>query len=48
MANNKNKLMILIPCHRVIGSNNKMVGYAGGIFKKQVLLDHEKSVLESL
>ena len=35
MANNKNKLMILIPCHRVIGSNNKMVGYAGGIFKKQ-------------
>ena len=48
MANNKNKLMILIPCHRVIGSNNKMVGYAGGIFKKQVLLDHEKSVLENL
>ena len=48
MANNKNKLMILIPCHRVIGSNNKMVGYVGGIFKKQVLLDHEKSVLESL
>lgn len=48
MANNKNKLAIIVPCHRVIGSNNKMVGYAGGIFKKQVLLDHEKSVLENL
>lgn len=47
-ANNKNKFAILVPCHRVIGSNNKMVGYAGGIFKKQVLLDHENSVLENL
>lgn len=47
-ANNKNRLAILIPCHRIIGSNNKMVGYAGGIFRKQVLLDHEKSVLENL
>ena len=47
-ANNKNSFAILIPCHRVIGSNNKMVGYAGGIFKKQVLLDHERSVLENL
>lgn len=47
-ANNKNKLAILIPCHRVIGANNKIVGYAGGIFRKQVLLDHEKSVLENM
>lgn len=47
-ANNKNKIAIIVPCHRVIGSNNKMVGYAGGIFKKQVLLDHERSVLENI
>ncbi len=47
-ANNKNKLAIIVPCHRVIGSNNKMVGYAGGVFKKQVLLDHERSVLDNL
>lgn len=47
-ANNKNKIAIIIPCHRVIGSNKKMVGYAGGIFKKQVLLDHESSVLDSI
>lgn len=47
-ANNKNKIAIIIPCHRVIGCNNKMVGYAGGIFRKQILLDHEKSVIEQL
>ncbi len=40
-ANNKNKIAIVIPCHRVIGTNKKLVGYAGGLDKKQWLLDLE-------
>ena len=40
-ANNKNKFAILIPCHRVIGKNKKMVGYAAGIDKKEYLLAFE-------
>ncbi|MDF2606937.1 MAG: cysteine methyltransferase [Bacillales bacterium] len=40
-ANNKNKIAIIIPCHRVIGSNGKLVGYAGGLDKKEWLLKHE-------
>lgn len=42
-ANNKNPIAIVIPCHRVIGSNNKLVGYAGGIDKKIKLLELEKN-----
>lgn len=42
MANNKNPIAILIPCHRVIGSNGKMVGYAGGMAAKEELLKIEK------
>ena len=42
MANHNNKIMILIPCHRVIGSNKKLVGYAGGIDVKEKLLEIEK------
>lgn len=41
-ANNKNKLLIVIPCHRVIGTNGKLVGYAGGIWRKEWLLNLEK------
>ena len=41
MANNKNKIPIIIPCHRVIGTNGKLVGYAGGLEIKQQLLDLE-------
>lgn len=40
-ANNKNPIPIIIPCHRVIGSNGTLVGYGGGIEKKQCLLEHE-------
>ena len=40
-ANNKNKIAIIIPCHRVIGSNSKMIGYATGIYRKEFLLRHE-------
>ena len=42
MANNKNPIMILIPCHRVIGSNGSLVGYAKGLEVKKRLLDLEK------
>lgn len=40
-ANNKNPLCIVIPCHRVIGSNGKLVGYAGGLWMKEFLLKLE-------
>lgn len=41
-ANGANKISILIPCHRVIGSNGKLTGYGGGIERKQWLLDLER------
>ncbi|KYH28135.1 methylated-DNA--[protein]-cysteine S-methyltransferase [Clostridium colicanis] len=41
-SNNKNKIAIIIPCHRIIGSNGKLVGYAGGLHIKEWLLNHEK------
>lgn len=41
-ANNKNTIGIVVPCHRVIGSDKKMVGYASGIFRKEFLLNLEK------
>ena len=42
MANNRNKISIFIPCHRVIGSNKKLVGYGGGLEIKEFLLNLEK------
>ena len=42
MGNNKNPIPILIPCHRVIGANGKLVGYGGGIWIKQKLLELEQ------
>lgn len=41
MANNKNPITILVPCHRVIGANGKLVGYAGGLEMKEELLNIE-------
>lgn len=41
-ANNKNRLPIIVPCHRIIGTNGKLVGYAGGLDIKEKLLDVEK------
>lgn len=41
-ANNKNPILIIVPCHRIIGANGKLVGYAGGLDKKEKLLNHEK------
>ena len=42
MANNKNPIAIVIPCHRVIGKDGKLVGYAGGLAVKEKLLALEK------
>lgn len=41
-ANGKNPLWILIPCHRVIGSDGSLTGYAGGLWRKKWLLEHEQ------
>ena len=41
-ANSKNLFMIVIPCHRVVGANGNLVGYAGGIPRKNWLLEHEQ------
>ncbi len=41
-ANGANRLAIIVPCHRVITSSGKLGGYAGGISRKQWLIDHEK------
>lgn len=40
-ANGKNPIAIIIPCHRVIGSDGSLIGYAGGKWRKQWLLNHE-------
>ena len=40
-ANGKNPIWIIIPCHRVIGSDGSLTGYAGGLSRKQWLLEHE-------
>jgi|LSQX01.2.fsa_nt_gb methylated-DNA-[protein]-cysteine S-methyltransferase len=46
-ANNKNKISIIIPCHRVIGKDGSLTGYAGGQSRKQWLLEHEKRICRS-
>ncbi|MDB5230214.1 MAG: methylated-DNA--[protein]-cysteine S-methyltransferase [Chitinophagaceae bacterium] len=40
-TNGKNKVAIIVPCHRVIGSNSALTGYAGGLWRKRWLLEHE-------
>ena len=41
LANGKNPISIIVPCHRVIGRNGKLTGYAGGLSRKTWLLEHE-------
>lgn len=43
-ANGKNPIMIIIPCHRVLGSDGSLTGYAGGLWRKKWLLEHESPV----
>ncbi|MEO7924526.1 MAG: methylated-DNA--[protein]-cysteine S-methyltransferase [Chitinophagaceae bacterium] len=43
-ANGKNDIAIIVPCHRVIGSNKELVGYAGGLWRKKWLLELEAKV----
>lgn len=45
-ANGKNPLAIIIPCHRVIGSDGSLTGYAGGLHRKKWLLAHESDVIQ--
>lgn len=44
-ANGRNQVAIVVPCHRVIGSKRDLVGYAGGLWRKKWLLDHETKIL---
>ena len=43
-ANGQNPIAIIIPCHRVIGSNGTLTGYAGGLWRKKWLLNHEQQL----
>jgi methylated-DNA-[protein]-cysteine S-methyltransferase len=43
LANGKNPISIIVPCHRVVGSTGSLTGYGGGLERKQQLLDHERA-----
>jgi len=43
-ANGRNNVAIIVPCHRVIGSNRDLVGYGGGLWRKKWLLEHELKI----
>lgn len=43
-SNGKNQICIIVPCHRVIGTNQSLVGYAGGLQRKRWLLEHENKI----
>ena len=45
-ANNKNKILIVVPCHRVISSSGQLTGYRAGVENKEWLLNHEKSLVK--
>ncbi|MBP8793140.1 MAG: methylated-DNA--[protein]-cysteine S-methyltransferase [Lutibacter sp.] len=45
-ANGKNPIWIVIPCHRIIGTNGSLTGYAGGIWRKKWLLNHENPSMQ--
>ncbi|KAF1019544.1 MAG: Methylated-DNA--protein-cysteine methyltransferase [Paracidovorax wautersii] len=46
-ANSLNPVSIIVPCHRVIGANGRLTGYAGGLARKQWLLVHERAVRDA-
>ncbi|MBL7731532.1 MAG: methylated-DNA--[protein]-cysteine S-methyltransferase [Chitinophagaceae bacterium] len=43
-ANGRNHIAIIVPCHRVIGSNKELIGYGGGLWRKKWLLEHEMKI----
>lgn len=43
-ANAQNQISIIVPCHRVIGSNGELTGYSGGLWRKKWLLEHEEKI----
>lgn len=43
-TNGRNKIAVIVPCHRVIGSHGDLTGYAGGLWRKKWLLDHEMKI----
>lgn len=43
LANGRNPVSIVVPCHRVVGANGSLTGYGGGLQRKQWLLDHERA-----
>lgn len=45
LANGRNPIPVVVPCHRVIGANGSLTGYAGGLERKQILLDLEQDAL---
>ena len=47
-ANGRNMVWIIVPCHRVIGADGSLTGYAGGLERKKWLLDHEARVLKNM
>lgn len=44
-ANGQNPISVIVPCHRIIGSNGKLIGYGGGLWRKEWLLQHEGALL---
>jgi len=44
LANGKNPIGVIVPCHRVVGSDGSLTGYGGGLDRKQALLDHERKL----
>ena len=47
-ANGRNPLCVVVPCHRVVGAGGRLVGYAGGLARKQALLDLERSATTAM
>jgi methylated-DNA-[protein]-cysteine S-methyltransferase len=48
LANGRNPIAIIVPCHRVIGADGTLTGYGGGLLRKSWLLDHERRVREGI
>lgn len=46
LANGKNKISIIIPCHRVIGADGELTGFGGGLWRKKHLLEHESKYIQ--